>query len=35
MIEPEDFDRDMLGFVVSLIGMAVCVIGAGLWSCWA
>lgn len=31
----DDFDSDMLGFVVSLIGMAVCVIGAGLWSCWA
>lgn len=31
----EDFDSDMLGFVVSVIGMAVCVIGAGLWSCWA
>ena len=32
---PEDFDSDMFGFVVSLIGMAVCVVGAGLWSCWA
>lgn len=31
---PEDFDSDMLGFAVSLIGMAICVAGAGLWSCW-
>ena len=29
---PEDFDPDLLGFAVSLIGMAVCVAGAGLWS---
>lgn len=28
----ENFDHDMFGFVVSLVGMAVCVIGAGLWS---
>ena len=33
-MSPEDFDTDMLGFVVSVIGMAVCVVGAGLWSCW-
>lgn len=33
-IDP-DFDSDMLGFVVSIIGMAVCVVGAALWSCWA
>ena len=26
----DDFDSDMLGFVVSLIGMAVCVVGAGV-----
>ena len=32
---PEDFDSDMLGFGVSVVGMIVCVIGAGLWSCWA
>ena len=32
---PEDFDSDMLGFVVSVIGMAVCVVGAGIWSCWS
>ena len=32
---PEDFDPDLLGFAVSLIGMMICVIGAGLWSCWA
>ncbi len=31
-IDP-DFDSDMLGFVVSIIGMAVCVVGAALWSC--
>ena len=29
----KDFDSDMLGFVVSLVSMAVCVAGAGLWSC--
>ncbi len=31
---PDNFDADMLGFVVSLVGMMICVIGAGLWSCW-
>ena len=34
MIDPY-FDSDMLGFAVSLIGMAICVAGAGLWSCWS
>lgn len=34
-MSPEDFDTDMLGFVVSLVGMAVCVAGAAVWSCWA
>ena len=34
-MSPEDFDSDMLGFAVSVIGMAVCVVGAALWSCWA
>ena len=28
----EDFDRDMFGFVVALGGMAVCLLGAGIWS---
>lgn len=31
----QDWDSDMLGFVVSLVGMMICVIGAGLWSCWS
>ncbi len=31
----DEFDPDMLGFAVSVVGMAVCVLGAGLWSCWA
>ena len=31
----QDWDSDLLGFGISLIGMAVCVVGAGLWSCWA
>ena len=31
----QDWDSDLLGFGISLIGMAVCVAGAGLWSCWA
>ena len=34
MIDPDKFDSDMLGFAISLVGMAVCVVGAGLWSCW-
>ena len=34
-MSPEDFDPDLLGFAVSLIGMMICVIGAALWSCWA
>ena len=34
-MSPEDFDSGMLGFAVSVIGMAVCVVGAALWSCWA
>lgn len=33
MIDP-DFDSDMLGFVVSLAGMAICVVGAGVWRCF-
>ena len=28
----EGFDRDMFGFVVSLVGTVVCLLGAGLWS---
>ena len=35
MIEPEDFDSDMFGFAVSVIGTAICAIGAGLWSLFA
>ena len=31
----ENLDANMFGFVVSLIGMAVCVVGAGIWSCWS
>ena len=31
----QDWDSDLLGFGISLIGMAICVAGAGLWSCWA
>ena len=34
-MSPEDFDSDMLGFGVSVVGMVICVIGAGIWSCWA
>lgn len=34
-MSPEDFDPDLLGFVVSVVGMIVCVAGAGIWSCWA
>ena len=30
----QDWDSDLLGFGISLIGMAICVAGAGLWSCW-
>lgn len=33
-MSPEDFDSDMLGFAVSIVGMIVCVVGAGIWSCW-
>ena len=32
MTDPEDFDRDMFGFVVAFIGMAACLLGAGIWS---
>ena len=31
----QDWDSDLLGFGISLIGMAICVAGAGLWSCWS
>lgn len=31
----EDFDVDLFGFAVSVVGLIVCVVGAGLWSCWA
>lgn len=31
MMDP-DFDSDMLGFVVSIAGMIVCVIGSAVWS---
>ena len=31
----QDWDSDLLGFGISLIGMAICVAGAALWSCWA
>lgn len=30
---PNDFDHEMFSFAVSVVGMAVCVIGASLWSC--
>lgn len=30
---PPDFDRDMFGFIVSLVGMAVCVLASAVWSC--
>ena len=29
-----DFDSDLLGFGISVVGMIVCVLGAGIWSCW-
>lgn len=32
MTGQEDFDRDMLGFVVALVGMAGYLLGAGIWS---
>ena len=31
----QDWDSDLLGFGISLVGMAICVAGAGLWSCWS
>ena len=31
----QDWDSDLLGFGISVIGMAICVAGAGLWSCWS
>ena len=33
-MSPEPFDRDALGFAISVVGMVICVAGAGLWSCW-
>ena len=32
-MSPEDFDPDLIGFAVSLIGMMVCVAGAGFGAC--
>lgn len=34
-MSPDDFDPDMFGFVVSLAGMAICAVGAGIWSLFA
>lgn len=31
----DDWDADLLGFAISVIGMVICVAGAGIWSCWA
>ena len=28
-MSPEDFDPDLLGFAVSIVGMIVCVVGCG------
>ncbi len=33
-MSPEPFDRDALGVAVSVVGMVICVIGAGIWSCF-
>ena len=30
----EDWDSDLLGFGISVVGMVICVLGAGLWSCF-
>lgn len=29
---PEDFDRDMFGFAISLAGMAICSLGSCVWN---
>ncbi len=34
IIDPNDFDADMLGVAVSVVGMVICVIGAVIWSCF-
>lgn len=34
-MNPEDFDSAALGVAVSVVGMVICVIGAGIWSCFA
>ena len=32
---PDDFDSDMFGFAISVVGMAICAVGAGIWSLFA
>ena len=32
-MNPRDFDRDMFGFTVSLVGMVVCVLASAVWRC--
>lgn len=31
----DDWDSDLLGFAISVVGMVICMVGAGIWSCWA
>lgn len=30
----QEWDSNLLGFGISVVGMIVCVVGAGVWSCF-